>query len=61
MAALPNLDAPVWRISVENYHAMIDAGILGPDDKVELLEGVLVEKMSKKPPHASITGALMAA
>ena len=43
--------APIWPLSVARYHAMIDAGILGPDDRVELLEGVIVEKMSKNPPH----------
>ncbi len=43
--------APLWPVSVDRYHAMIDAGILGPDDRVELLEGVIVQKMSKNPPH----------
>lgn len=46
--------APVdglWRLSVENYHAMMKAGILLDGDPIELLEGLLVEKMSKNPPH----------
>lgn len=43
--------APIWPLSVDRYHAVIDAGILGPDDRVELLEGVIVEKTSKNPPH----------
>jgi Uma2 family endonuclease len=30
---------------------MIEAGILGEDDPVELLEGYLVLKMSRNPPH----------
>ena len=38
-------------ISVAEYHAMIDAGVIGEDDPVELLEGVLVFKMSKSKPH----------
>jgi Uma2 family endonuclease len=42
---------PVFRLSVEQYHAMIDAGVLTDDDPVELLEGVLVFKMPKKPSH----------
>lgn len=41
----------VFSISVERYHEMIDRGILTPDDPVELLEGVLVFKMPKKPFH----------
>lgn len=42
---------PVFRLSVEQYHAMIDAGVLTDDDPVELLEGLLVYKMPKKPIH----------
>jgi Uma2 family endonuclease len=41
----------VWRLSVDQYHAMIGAGILTSDDPVELLEGVLVQKMPKNPAH----------
>ncbi len=58
MAALPNTGiTPIWHMSVDQYHAMIDNGILGPNDPVELLEGVLVQKVSKNPPHAFTTGA----
>ncbi len=35
-----SLQAP---LTVEKYHRVIDAGILGKEDHVELLEGVLVE------------------
>lgn len=48
---------PIWRISVEQYHAMIDAGILPSGSPVELVEGVLLEKMSKKPRHRAATHA----
>jgi len=58
-AASPQLPAlppneTVFRLSVAQYHAMIDAGVLTEDDPVELLEGVLVQKMPKKPPHAIV-------
>lgn len=43
------------RLSVEQYHAMAAAGILAPDDRVELLEGWLVRKMTKSPEH--VTGS----
>ncbi|MFO1429274.1 MAG: Uma2 family endonuclease [Candidatus Competibacteraceae bacterium] len=43
--------APVWRLSVEQYHRMIRFGILTDDDPVELLEGWLITKMPKNPPH----------
>jgi len=44
---------PVCRITVEQYHEMIQAGILGPDDPIELLEGWLVRKIAKDPPHVT--------
>lgn len=49
IAAIPN--DPILRLSVEQYHAMIQVGILSDDDPVELLEGWLVFKMPKNPPH----------
>jgi Uma2 family endonuclease len=42
-------------MSVEQYHAMIDAGILGSDTPVELVEGILLQKMAKNPPHSIAT------
>jgi len=46
---------PIWRLSVEQYHAMLNAGILKSGDPVELLEGWLVQKMVKHPPHSIAT------
>jgi len=46
---------PVWRLSVDQYHEMIRAGILMSGDPVELLEGWLIEKMTKNPPHTLAT------
>jgi Uma2 family endonuclease len=48
----------LYRLSVAQYHEMINAGILRSGDKVELLEGHLVEKMPHNPPHASSITAL---
>lgn len=50
-----------YRLSVEQYHRMAEAGILGEDDPVELLGGVLVAKMTKNPPHIIATDLLQAA
>lgn len=47
---------PIYRLSVKQYHRMIETGILTEDDPVELLRGLLVEKMSKNPPHTTATG-----
>jgi Uma2 family endonuclease len=60
-AAYPPVEAqsvptdPIFRLSVEQYHEMIRSGILTADDRVELLEGWLVLKMSKNPPHRVAT------
>jgi Uma2 family endonuclease len=36
---------------VAEYHKLIEIGILTEDDNLELLEGYLVHKMSRNPPH----------
>lgn len=46
---------PVWRFSVPQYHQMIRLGILTEDDPVELLEGWIIQKMPKNPPHRAST------
>ena len=51
----------IWRMGVEQYHAMIQASILTDDDPVELLEGWLVFKMPKTPPHRAATRLVRAA
>jgi Uma2 family endonuclease len=45
----------IHRLSVAQYRAMAAAGILGPDDRTELLEGLLVDKRTKHPPHRIAT------
>jgi Uma2 family endonuclease len=42
---------PVRRFSVAEYEQIGRAGILSEDDSVELLEGLIVPKMTKHPPH----------
>jgi len=44
-------DASLARFSVVRYQAMIETGILTPDDHVELLENWVVLKMPKSPIH----------
>ncbi|MEZ2230627.1 Uma2 family endonuclease [Microcoleus sp.] len=53
LAAIPN--DLILRLSIEQYHAMIQSGILTDDDSVELLEGWLVFKMPKNLPHRVTT------
>lgn len=40
-----------FRLTVEQFLGMIDAGILTDRDRVELLGGILVRKMTKHDPH----------
>jgi Uma2 family endonuclease len=44
---------PIRRFSVAEYDQIARAGILTEDDNVELLEGWIVPKMTKYPPHDS--------
>jgi Uma2 family endonuclease len=56
--ATPDSDAvpeePIYRLTVEQYHALARCGILDEDAPVELLEGWLVRKMTKYPPHRAV-------
>jgi Uma2 family endonuclease len=52
-------DVPIYRLTVEQYQAMAQAGILTEDDPVEFLEGWLVEKRVKSPPHVVATGLVL--
>ena len=46
------------RFSVAEYHKMIDAGIVGKGEHVELLEGEIVQMSPMEKPHARATGKL---
>ena len=46
------------RLSGRQYDRMIEAGVLGPDDKVELLHGMLVEMSPQGPEHAALVSIL---
>ncbi|MBD1852967.1 Uma2 family endonuclease [Cyanobacteria bacterium FACHB-502] len=41
--------------TVDDYHRMIKAGILTEGDRVELLEGQIIEMNPQLPPHAATT------
>ncbi len=44
--------AELYRISVALYEEMIEAEVLGPADRIELIHGVLVRKMPTNAPHS---------
>ena len=51
--ALPDwIPSPLYRLTVEQYEAMADAGIFGDRDRVQLINGCLVKKMTQHPPHS---------
>jgi Putative restriction endonuclease len=58
---LPLLDTPGFReralpLSVETWHWMIERGVAPP--RAELLQGLIVEKMSKSPLHTKLLDRL---
>jgi len=54
----PQLDyLPQRRWTVDEYHRMIAAGILNSSDRVELLDGHIIEMVPQQPPHASTTSS----
>lgn len=47
---------PVRRFSVDEYHRMIETGILTENDRVELLDGWILEMSPIGPPHMTCVG-----
>ena len=52
MAVHVDASLPVHPLTVDDLEAMVSAGILGEDDRVELLDGVLVEMSPQGLRHA---------
>jgi Uma2 family endonuclease len=42
---------PLHRFTVKQYQRMIETGVLTVNDRVELLEGWVIDKMPRNPPH----------
>lgn len=59
MSAFTTPPIPIRRFTVNEYHRMIQAGILGEDDDVELLEGWIVPKMPRNPAHDGTIAIVM--
>jgi hypothetical protein len=49
----PEVPSEPTRMSVAHYLGLVEDGALGPDDRVELLEGVVVAMAPQNPPHAA--------
>ena len=48
-------DRPLHRLSIATYNRMGELGLIDPADRVELLDGLLVRKMTKGPRHVTAT------
>jgi Uma2 family endonuclease len=48
---------PLRQWTVDEYHRIIATGILTPRDRVELLDGYIIEMVPQEPPHASTTSS----
>jgi Uma2 family endonuclease len=46
------------RVTRERYWGLVADGVIGPDDRVELLEGVIVAMSPHGPPHSFVIGTL---
>jgi len=46
------------KFSIPEYHRLTEIGFFNEDDNIELLEGYLVHKMAKNPPHESTVARL---
>ena len=55
---LSRYQVPRHRLTVRDYHRLIEAGVLRKKDRVELLEGQLVDMASIGPRHALAVDAL---
>jgi Uma2 family endonuclease len=51
---LPLIDmppVPIRRMTVDEYHKLLESGVLKSGDPFEFIEGWVVPKMSRNPPH----------
>jgi Uma2 family endonuclease len=47
------------RITLDEYHRMVVAGVFEPDARIELIDGELIEMPPIDPPHASTVDRIM--
>ena len=43
----------IYRLTIEQYHEAIRSGVFAPDDPVEFVDGLLLQKMAPNPPHST--------
>jgi len=58
MESPPALGAPLVRFTSARYEELTEQGFFGPQDKIELIDGYLVEKMPQNDPHMVVVDLL---
>ena len=54
------IPSPLYRMTVDQYEALVASGVFSSKERVHLINGYLVAKMTQKPPH-TIANNLVAA
>lgn len=57
-ARMLQTEPQIHRLSVEDVWRMGEAGVLGPEERVELIDGVLVDMMAPGPIHSTVVARL---
>ncbi|MCB0062484.1 MAG: Uma2 family endonuclease [Caldilineaceae bacterium] len=52
-------ERPLHRFTLDEYHWLIENGFFQPEDRLELIEGYLVETSPLGPPHAGVVDSVM--
>jgi Uma2 family endonuclease len=52
---------PLWRLTRARYDQIVDAGIFGPEDHVELLDGLLIAREPQGERHTIVLALVRAA
>jgi Uma2 family endonuclease len=55
-ASFPSLQS-LYRLSIEQYEAMVASGVFRKRDRLHLINGLLVNKMGEHPPHSAVCEA----
>jgi Uma2 family endonuclease len=51
----------LWRMPRDRYDRLVEAGLFGPEDRIELLDGLLVAREPQGGRHATVVGLVRAA
>jgi Uma2 family endonuclease len=51
------IPSSIYRLSIDQYEAMVASGLFRKQDRIQLINGVLVTKMTDNPPHAVVCDA----